>query len=168
MEVKSEKESELEDEEQKRLDALPEEEKLKIDEVFSVFAQPEEDLVSTDKLGIILRALKQNPTESEIQEFLNKYDSTRRGFLEKRDLYLIMETKLRDTDTLEELLEAFNIFDEDNDGKLSNQEFRYAMTKMGDCLPEEEVDDMIKSADTENEGYITIAKFAQFLMLDKK
>ena len=72
-----------------------------------------------------------------------------------------MLEKSKDTDTIEELVEALKCFDDDKDGKLSVPEFRYAMTKMGEQMDEQVVDDMIKEADKENTGYIVILDFAK-------
>lgn len=48
------------------------------------------------------------------------------------------------------------LFDNDKDGKLLVPEVRWAMTKLGECMDEGMVDEMIKEIDTENNGYIDI------------
>ena len=41
---------------------------------------------------------------------------------------------MKDTDTQEELLEAFNIFDKDADGQISPSELRNVMASLGEKL----------------------------------
>jgi len=73
----------------------------------------------------------------------------------------IVDRKLKDTDTLDELVEALKIFDTDRDGKLLVPEMRWAMTKLGEQMDEGIVDEMIKEVDPDNKGMIDILEFAK-------
>lgn len=73
----------------------------------------------------------------------------------------IVDRKLQDTDTLDELVEAMKLFDNDKDGKLNVPELRWAMTKLGDAMDEGMVDEMIKEVDTDNDGLIDILEFSK-------
>eukprot|EP00351_Strombidinopsis_sp_SopsisLIS2011_P002915 CAMPEP_0116876564 /NCGR_PEP_ID=MMETSP0463-20121206/8474_1 /TAXON_ID=181622 /ORGANISM="Strombidinopsis sp, Strain SopsisLIS2011" /LENGTH=64 /DNA_ID=CAMNT_0004523231 /DNA_START=400 /DNA_END=594 /DNA_ORIENTATION=- len=63
---------------------------------------------------------------------------------------------MADTDTTEELVEAMKLFDYDQDGKLSVQDLRWAMAKLGDCMDEASIDEMIKVIDEDNSGFVEI------------
>ena len=43
-------------------------------EAFSLFDKDGDGSISTKELGIVMRSLGQNPTESEIQEIINEVD----------------------------------------------------------------------------------------------
>ena len=73
----------------------------------------------------------------------------------------IVDRKLKDTDTIDELVEAMKLFDNDRDGKLLVPELRWAMTKLGEQMDESMVDDMIKEIDPENKGLVDILEFAK-------
>ena len=45
---------------------------------------------------------------------------------------------MKDTDTEEELIEAFKVFDRDGNGLISAAELRHVMTNLGEKLTEEE------------------------------
>lgn len=62
--------------------------------------------------------------------------------------------KMKDTDTEEELIEAFKVFDRDGNGLISAAELRHVMTNLGEKLTEEEVDEMIREADIDGDGHI--------------
>ena len=51
-------------------------------------------------------------------------------------MYKLVDQKMWDPDTLEQLIEALKCFDDDQDGKIAVPEMRWAMTALG-----EEMDD---------------------------
>lgn len=59
----------------------------------------------------------------------------------------LMARKMKDTDTEEELIEAFKVFDRDGNGFISTAELRHIMTNLGEKLTDEEIDEMIREAD---------------------
>ena len=65
-----------------------------------------------------------------------------------------MARKMKDTDTEEELIEAFKVFDRDGNGFISAAELRHVMTNLGEKLTDEEVDEMIREADVDGDGQI--------------
>ena len=66
----------------------------------------------------------------------------------------MMAKKMRDTDTEEEIREAFRVFDKDGNGFISSAELRHVMTNLGEKLTDDEVDEMIKEADIDGDGQI--------------
>ena len=61
---------------------------------------------------------------------------------------------MKDTDTEEEMKEAFKVFDRDNNGFISAQELRLVMSNLGEKLTDEEVEEMIKEADMNGDGQV--------------
>ena len=66
----------------------------------------------------------------------------------------MMARKMKDTDTEEELKEAFRVFDKDGNGFISAAELRHVMTNLGEKLTDEEVDEMIREADIDGDGQV--------------
>jgi len=64
------------------------------------------------------------------------------------------ESELQDTDSEEEIREAFKVFDRDNNGFISAAELRHVMTSIGEKLTDDEVDEMIREADQDGDGRI--------------
>ena len=52
------------------------------------------------------------------------------------------------------IYEAFKVFDKNDSGYLTADELRDALTKLGEKLTDEEVDDMLKDADMDEDGKI--------------
>ena len=66
----------------------------------------------------------------------------------------MMEKRVNNADSEEEMREAFRVFDKDGDGFISAPELRYAMINLGEKLSEDEVEQMIKEADQNGDGVI--------------
>lgn len=66
----------------------------------------------------------------------------------------MMARKMKDTDSEEEIREAFKVFDRDNNGYISSAELRHVMTSIGEKLTDDEVDEMIREADQDGDGRI--------------
>ncbi|ELW47266.1 Calmodulin [Tupaia chinensis] len=67
----------------------------------------------------------------------------------------MMARKMKDTDSEEEIREAFRVFDKDGNGYISAAELRHVMTNLGEKLTDEEVDEMIREADIDGDGQLT-------------
>lgn len=67
--------------------------------------------------------------------------------------FLSIMTKKNNND-VEELLEAFKVFDKDGNGLISIEEFKHLFTVIGEKINDAELDEMIKEAKTNENGYI--------------
>ena len=65
-----------------------------------------------------------------------------------------MARKMKETDSEEEIREAFRVFDKDGNGFISAAELRHVMTNLGEKLTDEEVDEMIREADIDGDGQV--------------
>ena len=80
--------------------------------------------------------------------------SSGNGTIDFEEFLLMMARKMKDTDSEEELREAFRVFDKDGNGFISAAELRHVMTNLGEKLTDEEVDEMIKEADLDGDGMV--------------
>ncbi|CAG9865191.1 unnamed protein product [Phyllotreta striolata] len=125
-------------------------------EAFALFDEDGDGLIDTSELGTIMRALGQNPTESELEDMIKEINTGKINF----PIFLkIMAVKLKSTDNSEELREAFRVFDKDGNGFILASELRYVMTHMGEKLSEDEVNDMLRETEIDRDGCINYEKF---------
>jgi Ca2+-binding EF-hand superfamily protein len=94
--------------------------------------------------GTVMRSLGQNPTEAELQDMVNEVDADGNGTIDFPEFLTMMARKMKDTDSAEEIKEAFKVFDKDGNGYISAAELRHIMTNLGEKLTDEEVDEMIR------------------------
>merc|ERR1719419_2175360 len=67
---------------------------------------------------------------------------------------------MKDTDSEDEIKEAFKVFDKDGNGFISAAELRHVMTNLGEKLTDEEVDEMIRDDDIKViQGFYLISSF---------
>ncbi|SAL94865.1 hypothetical protein [Absidia glauca] len=79
----------------------------------------------------------------------------------------MLARKMKDTDSQEEIQEAFKVFDKDGNGYISAAELRHVMTSLGtlgEKLSEEEVDEMIREADVDGDGQINYEEFVKMMV----
>ena len=75
----------------------------------------------------------------------------------------MMAKKMKDTDSEEEIIAAFRVFDKDGNGFISAQELRHVMTSLGEKLSDDEADEMIREADLNNDGQIDYQEFVKMM-----
>ena len=132
-----------------------------VKEVFEMFDKENNQTIEKGMLSTILRWLKFNPTEREMAEHYKKHDPNNSGIITLKSVMQIVNIKMLDSDTIDELVEALKLFDTDNDGKVTVPELRWALTKLGDAFEEQQVDEMLKEIDKENTGFVDVLEFSR-------
>lgn len=62
------------------------------------------------------------------------------------------------------MLNAFKIFDKEGNGLISVTELRHIMITLGDQLNEDEVNELLREADSDGDGFINYEEFIRTLM----
>jgi calmodulin len=94
----------------------------------------------------------------------NEVDIDGNGTIDFKEFLGLMARKMRDNDSEEELIEAFKVFDRDGNGLISNVELQHVMASLGENVTMDEVDEMIKEADLDGDGYINYEEFVKMIM----
>ena len=137
-----------------------------IKEIFQLFDKNNSNYVSIAELGTLVRALNLNPTEDEIDAMKQKVESlTKKGFFDLKTLEEVVQARGKDKETIQDLIDALNVFDTDKDGKISVAEFRTAMQQMGEKMEEKDINEIIQDSElVDNNQYIVIETFARMIM----
>lgn len=113
---------------------------LEFKEAFSLFdkgmyislTQDGDGSITTKELGTVMRSLGQNPTEAELQDMVNEIDADGDGTIDFPEFLTMMARKMKDTDSEEEIKEAFRVFDKDGNGFISAAELRHVYVRPPD------------------------------------
>ena len=116
-----------------------------------------------------MRALDINVSEPEqLDQIKDMIDPDKTGFITFARLTIVMEDKLKETDTVEDLLAQLTILDRDGDGKIPAPEFKQYMMNMGNKMTSEDLEELMKEADPKGDGAVDIADFADRMCPAKK
>ena len=98
---------------------------LDMKNIFAVFDPDNKDQVTIDELRTIMRALDVPVIDDEaLDEIKEMIDPEGTGHITFARLIVVMEEKLKETDTVEDLLEQLKKLDKDDDGKILSPEFK--------------------------------------------
>ena len=145
-------------------DSLTEDKINEFKEAFEIFDKDKDGYITTKELGDIMKNLGQTPSEAELQDMINEVDIDGNGTIDFKEFLGLMARKMRDNDSEEELIEAFKVFDRDGNGLISNVELQHVMTSLGENVTMDEVEEMIKEADLDGDGYINYEEFVKMIM----
>ena len=133
---------------------MTEEQIAEFKEAFSLFDKDGNGTITTKELGIGMRSLGQNPTEAELQYIINKLGADSNGTVDFPEFLTVMTREMKEIESEEWIREAFRVFDQDGNGFISAAELRHVLANFGEKLTDEEVDEMIREADTDGDGQV--------------
>ncbi|XP_014787760.1 neo-calmodulin [Octopus bimaculoides] len=133
-------------------------------EAFTMFDRDKDGKITARELGTVLRSLGQNPTEQEIRDMINEVDFDGNGTIEFNEFLAMMSKRQSETNELQEVTDAFKVFDKDDDGFIDASELRHVMVTLGEKLSDKEVADMIREADVDGDGQINYQEFIRIMM----
>ncbi|XP_063428905.1 calmodulin-beta-like [Mytilus trossulus] len=145
---------------------LSEETIAEFKEAFGLFDKDKNGQITSAELGTVMRSLGQNPTNADITEMIQEVDSDGSGTINFDEFKKMMGKKMENSDPVEDLREAFKIFDKNNDGKIDPNELKKVMVNIGEKLTDEEANEMIKEADVDGDGKVNYEEFVT--MMTKK
>ncbi|KAF7193146.1 Calmodulin [Pseudocercospora fuligena] len=119
--------------------------------------------ISAAELGEVMRSLGLKPTDQELQDMLQEVDADNSGSIDLNEFMTMMSHRATAVDTEEELRQAFNVFDRDGSGTISVTELRDMLKALGDNLTDAEVDQIMKSADTDGDKTISFEEFKKIM-----
>ncbi|XP_051152752.1 calmodulin-like protein 11 isoform X2 [Andrographis paniculata] len=144
-------------------ETLDEEQIVEFQEAFRLFDKDGDGCITVEELATVIRSLDQNPTEEELLDMMNEFDSDGNGTIEFNEFLNLMANKIKETDGEEELKEAFKVFDKDQNGYISATELRHVMMNLGEKLTDEEVEQMIGEADLDGDGQVNYDEFVKMM-----
>ena len=134
-------------------------------EAFQIFDKHGEGVINSKELGTIMRSLGLSPSDEDLKEIIDSFDNDKNNnMIDFNSFLIIMARRKNDIDKEEDLLEAFRVFDKENNGKISARELRYVMMSSGEDLNENAIEDMIHEASSGQEDFIDYHKFVKLML----
>ncbi|XP_021341388.1 calmodulin-1-like [Mizuhopecten yessoensis] len=144
-------------------EALTDDQTAALREAFNKFDMDGNGSITVDELGLAMRSIGENPSTKEIRQLMEAADLNRNGTIEFEEFVEMVADRLKDFDVISEMKEAFEVFDQDNDGFLNKEDIRRAMAGLGVSLTEPEVTQMMEVADSDKDGRLNYKEFVAML-----
>jgi calmodulin len=135
-------------------------------EAFDMFDKDHTGTISVPEISKIMKNFGYPLSKKEIETMIASINTSGTGQLTFEEFVTLMEKQTSMIDETDEdaVLRAFKNFDKDNDGKITNFEFRYILSELGldDKFTSEEVDYLFKECDLDNDGILNYQDFINF------
>ncbi|XP_037717620.1 calmodulin [Drosophila subpulchrella] len=146
-----------------RTNNLTEEQAKDLEMAFSLFDDQDLKVIPIKHLRQLMRAVGQHPSDLELQDINTEIDADGSGELYLSDFLYIMSQRYENMTTEDEIIAAFRVFDKQGTGFISESEFRHIMKNMGEQMSDDEVEEIIRDADSDHEGNIDYVKFVNMM-----
>ncbi|XP_065828249.1 centrin-3-like [Oscarella lobularis] len=145
---------------------LTEEQKQEIREAFELFDTDKDDAIDYHELKVAMKALGFDVKKQDVLKVLRDYDRDGNGKITYTDFFEVMKDWIMERDPQEEIQKAFNLFDDDNTGKISLRNLRRVARDLGENISEEELRAMIDEFDKDGDGEINRDEFLSIMTGD--
>ncbi|XP_073316964.1 caltractin-like [Primulina huaijiensis] len=147
----------------RRHHGLNQQKRQEIKEAFELFDTDGSGTIDAKELNVAMRALGFEMSEEEINGMIAEVDKDGSGAIDFDEFCHMMTAKFGERDTKEELMKAFNIIDQDKNGKISFADIQRIGKELGENFTEKEIQDMIDEADRDRDGEVSAEEFMRMM-----
>ena len=132
--------------------------------IFDKYDSNKDGNVNSDELANILKAININVSDEEIKEIIEEIELEGNNEINFENFVSIVNRREKDVDTEEEVLNALKFFDKEGNGLININDLKHIMINVSKNLSEAEIDDMLKEADLDMDGFINYEEFIRSLL----
>ncbi|KAG8634775.1 hypothetical protein MANES_17G083700v8 [Manihot esculenta] len=139
-----------------------------LEQVFKKFDVNGDGKISSSELGSIMSSLGHQANEEELRKMITEFDADGDGFIDFQE-FVQLNTQGVDTDeVLENLKDAFSVYDIDGNGSISAEELHKVMASLGEDCSIAECKKMISGVDSDGNGMIDFEEFKVMMTVGVK
>ncbi|KAF0876722.1 CAM2B protein, partial [Crocuta crocuta] len=113
----------------------------------------------------VMRSWSQNPAEAELLEMISEeVDADVNGTMDLPGVLSMTTRKMKDMGNEEDICEAFWVFDKDGNAYISVAELCGVRTNLGERPTDEEINELIREADTDGDRQLHYEEFIQMMI----
>ena len=133
--------------------------------VFDLNDNNKDGNVTLVELANILKSINISSSDEEIKEIIMELELEGNDEINFENFVSIVNRRDKDVDNEEEVIKAFKFFDKEGNGLININELKNIMLSVGKNISEEELNDMLKEADIDMDGYINYEEFIRSLLI---
>ena len=142
-----------------------EEKSREVKEAFDMFDRDKDGKIDNKELTNVMKALGYNLADKEISEIVGEYDKEGDGKLTYEELLNMINSRSKEIDAEDELIEAFRIFDKEGKGYIGAEEIKHLLLMLGESMSAEEIEEIITQADIDGDGKVSYQDFAKLMLM---
>eukprot|EP00744_Colponema_vietnamica_P011345 GILI01015956.1.p1 GENE.GILI01015956.1~~GILI01015956.1.p1 ORF type:complete len:201 (-),score=53.19 GILI01015956.1:138-692(-) len=154
----------------KRRVELTDEQRQEIREAFELFDSDKNGYLDSHEVKVAMRALGFDVKKEEVMRLMDDVCVTRdqhnQPLMDIQGFTDIMTDKFATRDPRQEMIKAFQLFDEQNTGKISLRSLRRVARELGENLSDDELQAMIEEFDHDGDGEINLEEFLAIMLND--
>ncbi|KAM0961096.1 hypothetical protein ACFX13_020839 [Malus domestica] len=135
-----------------------------LDQVFKKFDVNGDGKISSSELGAIMSSLGQPSSDEELNSMISEVDSDGDGFINFKEFVELNTKGVDSAEALENLKDAFSVYDIDGNGSISAEELYEVLRSLGDECSIDECRQMIGGVDSDGDGMISFEEFKVMMM----
>ena len=143
---------------------IPEDKIAEYKEAFDMFDKDGSGTISVNEIVKIMKNFGYPIKKSEAQKMISDIDDNSDGEIDFEEFVTLMEKQVNYVEETDEelVLRAFKSFDKDHDGEITNYEFKYILTQMGNKFSDEELNQLFSECNLDINGVLDYQDFINF------
>lgn len=139
-----------------------------VEKTFNRFDANGDGKISTEEFSGVMKALTADTTAEEVGHMMTEMDTDKDGFVNLHEFATFCKGETDPFAATEdggekELKEAFELYDQNHNGLISASELHVMLTRLGERCAVKDCARMIKSVDSDGDGYVNFAEFKKMM-----
>eukprot|EP00299_Pterocystis_sp_00344_P016708 c8379_g1_i1.p1 GENE.c8379_g1_i1~~c8379_g1_i1.p1 ORF type:complete len:607 (+),score=189.99 c8379_g1_i1:48-1868(+) len=131
---------------------------------FELFDKDGDGAITLSELQTVMGKLNLHPTIPQLRAMILEADVDGSGKIEFTDFVQLMSNQYTPNNPDDEIYAAFKVFDRDGNGVITKEELREVMESLGEDLSKEDLDALMREADTDGNGQMDYQEFRSFIL----
>jgi calcium-binding protein CML len=136
-----------------------------LEQVFKKFDVNGDGKISSAELHSFWKKLGHEASEEELQRMITEFDADGDGFIDLQEFVALNTQGVDTNEVMENLKDAFSVYDIDGNGSISAEELHKVMASLGEPCSMAECRKMISGVDRDGDGMIDFEEFKVMMMM---